>query len=192
MKIPLRIAAFAARSVVFAARFIRRGFWQLDRREQRKADNQRRRAEIRRDTVVGTPDYAREIVIKRRSHNGSPGVHIVTPVIAGTDTVLVNRGWVYAADAATVDLTRWHEPRDRFTGYLANMPGTERQYLVARDSASAAAPVRLGEPDFSNGPHLGYAIQWFCFAGIALVGAFVVVRKARGLPTAVIPKERSD
>lgn len=192
MNVPARTAAFVALSVAFALLFIRLGVWQLDRLDERKAENARRRAAIVRDTVLGVADYAHEVVIKRRSMNGSPGVHIVTPVVSGTDTVLVNRGWVYAADAATVDLTRWRESRYQYSGYLADMPGTLRQYLVARDSAGAASPVRLPEPDFSNGPHLSYAIQWFCFAAIALVGAGIVFRKARGLPVAVIPKERSD
>ena len=184
MKIPARIAAFVALSVVFAALFVRLGFWQLSRLQERRADNERRRTEIRRESIVGVPDYTREVVIKRRSHNGSPGVHIVTPVIVPgrADTVLVNRGWVYAADAATVDLARWRETRDRFSGYRAPMPGTQATYLVSRDTATATTPVRLPEPDFSEGPHLGYAIQWFCFAAIALVGGGVVLRKAQGLP----------
>lgn len=194
MPVAPRIAAFVALSVALAALFVRLGFWQLARLEQRKAENQQRRTEIRRDTIVGVADYSREFVIKRRSHNGSPGVHIVTPVWVAErgDTVLVNRGWVYAPDAATADLSRWRETRDSFSGYWSAMPGTPTPYLVSRDSGGATAPVRLSEPDFSNGPHLSYAIQWFCFAGIALVGAAVVFRKAQGLPRAVIPTERSD
>jgi len=31
-------------------------------------------------------------------------------------------------------------------------------------------PLPVYEPDLSNGPHLSYAIQWFSFAAIALVG----------------------
>lgn len=194
MKIPARTAAFVALSIVFAALFVRLGVWQLSRLQERKADNARRRAEVRRETITGVADYSREFVIKRRSHNGSPGVHIVTPVwvAARGDTVLVNRGWVYSPDAATVDLLPWRETRDHFSGYLAVLPGTETPVLISRDSGGAATPVRLPEPDFSNGPHLSYAIQWFCFAAIALLGAVVVYRKAQGLPMGVIPKERSD
>lgn len=46
-----------------------------------------------------------------RTRNGSPGVNILTPFLAqGSDTaVMVNRGWVYSPDAATVDRSRWHE-----------------------------------------------------------------------------------
>ncbi|MGE5927274.1 MAG: SURF1 family protein [Gemmatimonadota bacterium] len=45
-------------------------------------------------------------------------------------------------------------------------------YLVqAPDSAAAASPRRLEPPALDDGPHLSYAIQWFAFAVIALVGA---------------------
>jgi surfeit locus 1 family protein len=40
-------------------------------------------------------------------------------------------------------------------------------------------------PALNNGPHLSYAIQWFSFAIIALVGAAVVaVRSRRGASAA--------
>lgn len=39
-------------------------------------------------------------------------------------------------------------------------------------------PVRLPAPELDEGPHLGYAIQWFSFATIALVGWLVLaIRK---------------
>jgi LPXTG-motif cell wall-anchored protein len=39
-------------------------------------------------------------------------------------------------------------------------------------------PLPTDPPDFSNeGPHLGYALQWFGFALVALVGFFFLVRK---------------
>jgi surfeit locus 1 family protein len=39
-------------------------------------------------------------------------------------------------------------------------------------------PFRVPPPELSEGPHLGYAIQWFSFAAIAIVG-FVVVALRR-------------
>lgn len=188
--LPRRTAIFVVLAIGFAVLFVRLGFWQLGRLDERKGENGRRRAEIRRDTIVGVPDYTRETILKRRSNNGSPGVHIVTPVWvpARGDTVLVNRGWVYSPDAATVDsLSRWREARESFSGYWAPMPGSLALYLVSRDSATAGSPVRAPEPDFSNGPHLSYAVQWFCFAAIALVGGIIVARmspRAQGLPKA--------
>jgi cytochrome oxidase assembly protein ShyY1 len=37
--------------------------------------------------------------------------------------------------------------------------------------------VRLGEPVLSDGSHRSYAIQWFSFALIALVGGTLLVRE---------------
>ena len=52
-------------------------------------------------------------------------------------------------------------------------------YVVSLDSATDASPARLPAPELSDGPHLGYAFQWFCFAAIALIGAAIVVRRSR-------------
>lgn len=48
--------------------------------------------------------------------------------------------------------------------------------------AIATLPQRIAtEPDISDGPHLGYAIQWFIFAVIAVIGhiAFVLQQNKR-------------
>ena len=163
-----------------------------------------------RASVAGTPDFANEIVVTGRSRSGSPGVHIFTPVrMPGRDSaVLVNRGWVYSPDAATVDLTRWRETRTSFTGFTQRLSNVDPMstaprgravrrlayagfarlvpypvhglYLVAQDSAAGdSVPVRVEAPLLSDGPHLSYAIQWFAFAAIALIGAAAVVRRAR-------------
>ena len=39
--------------------------------------------------------------------------------------------------------------------------------------------ARLTAPPLDEGPHLSYAIQWFAFAAVALVGAGIVIRQAR-------------
>lgn len=222
-----RLLAFVALAVVLAALFVRLGVWQLERRGERRSANARVASRLalpssmlvalapgpdaapRRAIVEGEPDFEHEFVVTGRSRNGSPGVHIITPVrVAGRDTaVLVNRGWVYAADAATVDLDRWREPGTRrFTGYTQLVPGggaiaavrgrglrplslegvqrlvpypVAALYLVSRDAAAETAPVRLEPPALDEGAHLSYAIQWFCFAAIALVGTAVVVTRAR-------------
>ncbi|HET9984538.1 MAG TPA: SURF1 family protein [Longimicrobiales bacterium] len=52
-------------------------------------------------------------------------------------------------------------------------------YLQALPEAGAPPwPRRLAPPELDEGPHLSYAIQWFSFATIALVGwAVLVVRR---------------
>jgi surfeit locus 1 family protein len=227
-----RVGAFVTLAMLLASLFVRLGFWQLDRLQQRRArnavlaarlaesplpiDELRDTAAFRRASVEGDPDYASEIVLTGRSRQGSPGVYIITPVRrAGSDAaVLVMRGWVYSPDAATVDLTRWHETRRSFNGYVLSLPAAvespqqpamgrkvraltrERvrelvpypvatRYLVSQDSVTAAAadstPARVAEPMLDDGPHLSYAIQWFSFAAIALVGSYVIVRRSRAV-----------
>ena len=57
-------------------------------------------------------------------------------------------------------------------------------YLVATlaDSSIPAdrRVARLGAPVVDDGPHLSYAIQWFSFATVAIVGAIAVVLQRRG------------
>lgn len=56
-------------------------------------------------------------------------------------------------------------------------------YVVALPGAdSSTAPDRIARltiPPLDEGPHFSYAIQWFGFAAVALVGAAFVIRQAR-------------
>ncbi|MBA2706965.1 MAG: SURF1 family protein [Gemmatimonadaceae bacterium] len=126
----VRTAALVVVSIVVAGACITLGIWQLDRRADRRAFNSvlaRRlaappaplselptdtgNAHYRRVVVDGEYDYSSEIVLTSRSRQGSPGVHILTPLVRrGNDTaVLVNRGWIYSPDGTTADLKRWRE-----------------------------------------------------------------------------------
>jgi cytochrome oxidase assembly protein ShyY1 len=52
--------------------------------------------------------------------------------------------------------------------------------LVQERPAADPAPALPEPPVVDEGPHLGYAIQWFCFAVIAAVGYVILL--TRGLP----------
>jgi len=54
-------------------------------------------------------------------------------------------------------------------------------FVVVLDdtAASTAHPPRVSPPPLDEGPHLSYAIQWFCFALIAVVGMIFFIRRAR-------------
>ncbi len=54
-------------------------------------------------------------------------------------------------------------------------------YVVATDSATGSdnRPRRLKPPPLDEGPHMSYAIQWFSFAAIAIVGAAIVMIRGR-------------
>ncbi len=217
-----------------AALCIRLGVWQLDRRAARQAYNAEAAArlaatpkplrEVRGDsaavrlqrvTAAGRWRYDAEFALTARSRNGSPGVHILTPLQQeGTDTlVLVTRGWVYAADAATADFARWREgDSTRFEGFVLPFPapgsgpdtsGIAPKAVIRLDAPRIAArlgaplapyyvvitsggaaggevPVRLSEPAVTDeGAHFSYAVQWFLFATIFIVGSLVVVRRER-------------
>ncbi|HJU67786.1 MAG TPA: SURF1 family protein [Gemmatimonadaceae bacterium] len=152
------------------------------------------RVRFRRVAVRGRWEYANESTIPGRTRGGSPGVHVVTPVtLADGSRILVNRGWVYSPDARTIDLSRWHEGAEAdFVGYVDELPTSLPQsttgslYVVAlgdssvAQTAAAERPARLGVPAFTDeGPHLNYAVQWFSFAAIALIGTPLVVRRQR-------------
>jgi surfeit locus 1 family protein len=50
---------------------------------------------------------------------------------------------------------------------------------VAGERPAADRPARLGLPSVDEGPHESYAIQWFSFAAVAVVGAAAFVRADR-------------
>lgn len=56
-------------------------------------------------------------------------------------------------------------------------------YVVAMGEGSDDLPIRVDPPDFTDeGPHLGYAIQWFGFAAVVLIGFFFLLRRKGGQP----------
>lgn len=48
--------------------------------------------------------------------------------------------------------------------------------LIDQQPRPDALPVMLAPPALSEGPHLGYAVQWFAFAGVVLVGYPILLR----------------
>jgi surfeit locus 1 family protein len=220
---------------------IRLGFWQLDRLRQRRALNVRIATRLtapaiadagaladtagviyRVFTARGTYDNARSIVLPGRSYRGSPGVHVLSPLrlVGRSDAVLVNRGWIPSADAATVPLEQFAQ-LDTLTvrGLVLPFPGAGQSLAPAARAASSADtgfrrtwfrvdaaalraqypypllpvtvqelpaanadryPVRLEPPALDEGPHLGYAMQWFSFALVGVIGWLALVLRRRG------------
>jgi len=130
-----------------------------------------------------------------RSLRGLPGVYVVTPLRFADGTgVLVQRGFAAAPDGMTVDPARLVEPESTVvegvlvsaTGRLAVRPesvavGYPLLPLVVRRTAPAAGMPRdlavVGLPPLDAGPHLSYAVQWFAFALIGLVGGVLLARR---------------
>lgn len=68
-----------------------------------------------RVAVGGRFDESRQILLGYRTHEGAPGVEVITPLVlaGGRHAVLVDRGWLYAADAATARPQDAPEPGPR-------------------------------------------------------------------------------
>jgi surfeit locus 1 family protein len=136
-------------SLGFAALFVRLGAWQLSRLRERRAFNATLSAHFaaspvdiaslptdtaqghyRRASASGALLYDRQVVYAGRAREGAPGADLLTPLaVAGRDTVvMIDRGWVPSADAATVDLTRW---RERDSPGIAGIAGAENVATVA-------------------------------------------------------------
>jgi len=216
---------------IAAAGCIRLGVWQLARLSERRAFNEELRsraatapvdvwkvpadtgaAHFTRVKLSGTFDFDREIIVTNRSRDGSPGVNIITPLrMPGQDTaVLVNRGWIYAPDGMTVDLSRWREPArlegDAYVENYSSRPGNPRStsnrnafrwldrksisqefpypvapyYVVLIGNTAKTpenVPPRVQVPPLDEGSHRSYAIQWFSFAAISLVGMTLYLRR---------------
>jgi surfeit locus 1 family protein len=239
VKPTLRGVLAAVAVLALAALFVRFGFWQLGRLEERRARNAAvvaasalpplrldaetfARAEDdpgalawRAAEAVGRFDHRGDQVLRGRSRDGRPGVLVASPlVLDGGGSLMVIRGWVPSPDAATVELAPLRTTEEvRVRGVLLPVPRQEDRGLpvparggdttwrrldleVARarapgrvlpvylqqlpDGAVAEAPPHPEPlPELTEGNHLGYAIQWFSFAAIALVGLGILAARGR-------------
>jgi surfeit locus 1 family protein len=50
-------------------------------------------------------------------------------------------------------------------------------YVVLTDSARAGGPPRVEPASLDEGPHRNYAIQWFFFAAISIIGLVIFLRR---------------
>lgn len=221
--------------VAVSAIFIRLGFWQLDRLEQRQmrnavgeerieaepvdlatvlaeAEGDLESLEYRRVFVMGSYDLSGEVLIRSQVHLGQAGFHVVTPLVADEGwAVLVNRGWVPMAMETPPVEARPETGRQRVEGWVRlsqtrpalgpeDLPGdltifnrvdvgrigeqmdhdVASVYIVAIGEDDEL-PAEVELPDFADeGPHLGYAIQWFGFAAVALIGFYFLLRRKGG------------
>lgn len=217
------------------------GFWQLDRLQQRRAANATARARLDQPPVEvtaetgallefqpvrlsGEYDFENEIVLRNRSHQQSPGVRVLTPLLldgegTGGTAVLVDRGWIPYTAAEPAVRAAYHRPAGPVTVEGIVRPAQPRTsalqppdptadpavgrldawFRVDIERIQEQVPYRLlpfyveaapgpdptllpisgYEVDLSEGPHLGYAIQWFAFAAILGIGSLVVWRQSR-------------
>jgi surfeit locus 1 family protein len=157
-------------------------------------------ARDRRIHARGIYDWTHERVWPGRTWEGAPGVALLTPLrLPDGSAVFVDRGFVPSADARHVDRAAWREPDTASVAGLGLAAPRDRgdvnpaaladslpypalpfvvQLLPADSPAVRPTPLRWRAPAPDNGPHLSYAIQWFSFALIVLVGTVSLLRKS--------------
>lgn len=113
---------------------VRAGFWQMDRREQKRQLNQLLverwdappfdlthqalpadlgELEYRRVLVAGTFDYDHQIILRNELRDGAPGVNLITPLrLPDGRAILVARGWVPVNQAGPEYWPHYVEPAD--------------------------------------------------------------------------------
>jgi surfeit locus 1 family protein len=162
----------------------------------------------RRVSATGRFDFPHQVVEIGRSFEGAPGVHLLTPLRLGDGTgLLVDRGWTYAADGITVDAGSVGEPDRATVEGILGLPGG--RFAVRPDTLPVGYPLgplvltrtvappglppalRVARlPTLDAGPHLSYAIQWFSFAAIALVGGGLLARRDAKGPQDAVGRQR--
>lgn len=161
--------------------------------------------EYRRVTVDGRylPDTG--LLTGPRSRDGRPGPQVLTVLQRDSGAVLVDRGWIPFNRAqvtapppppgqVTVDgIVRAAEPGQIGDGaqvahivptQIADRVGVTLPpfYIELWDQQpfESTAPLPAAPPELSEGSHQSYALQWFSFALIALIGyPMLVWRVAR-------------
>jgi surfeit locus 1 family protein len=88
------------------------------------------------------------------------------------------RVWYNLSD----DALRAQYPYDLLPATLQALPGDD-----PAPAGRTGHPTRLEPPPLDEGPHLGYALQWFSFALIGLIGWIAIVLRSRTAPRATAP-----
>ena len=96
-------------------------------------------------------------------------------------------GWLHLTQLLPGGRTEPPPAEPRTAWYRADIAGIQAQlaypllpmYLEAGPGSPAAPGLRRFEPDsvFDDGPHMGYALQWFLFCGILAVGYVSFVKR---------------
>jgi cytochrome oxidase assembly protein ShyY1 len=170
-----------------------------------------------RVTATGRYDVTQEILVRGRTHDGRVGYEVLTPLLLkGGDALLVDRGWVAAAAGAreapaipaapTGDVTVVGAVRlpERAVGRVESLEGRHQVRRISPTQLAGALPYPvLGgyvsieqdgltpvaveyEGTLQNG---GYALQWWAFAALTLVGFGYLARREAREAAAPPPQE---
>lgn len=159
-----------------------------------------------RVTVTGTWLAEHQIEVRYRTVDGDPGSEWVVPLrTADGRTVLVDRGFTERVNGQVVPAAAPPSGQVTVEGFvrrnergkdtatipvegsvrLINSPAIATSIgipladgYIQQISSDPPSPglVPVGTPELDEGPHFSYAIQWFLFTAVAVVGAVLLVR----------------
>jgi surfeit locus 1 family protein len=198
-----RTALGALIVVLGTATCVRLGFWQIERWHEKRTMNAAMEravasapfllgdalpsgAEIagRKVRVLGRYDETRQVLLGGRVQARLPGVEVITPLLLPGDStaVLVDRGWLYAPDAAHARPQEFIEPGPRAVTGIARAFAPDRGRLpmlaLERDSVTLWS-ARALNPD-SLRARVPYALATFFV--VELPGPRVPGKPLRGTP----------
>lgn len=147
------------------------------------------------------------IFIDNRSFEGAPGSWLATPFQADDLSILVVRGFVgraatldtvagsFGLSADTTTVEGLLQPSATGGGFAigreglpavsrpnTNLISTELGIELTSPYLQLEVPIEettapIARPNLDNGPHLGYALQWFVFASLAPIGYALILRR---------------
>ena len=164
-------------------------------------------ARYRRVTATGTYDDDATVVVRNRTQDGVAGAWLVTPLeLPSGDQVGVVRGFVglqsdgdaveapppegeVTVEGLVVDPDRLDGTAPHDLAPLLASDGT-LPVLVLADTSTPPEPsageeggsradsiLPVPKPELGEGPHFSYAMQWFIFTAIAIIGYPLVLRR---------------
>jgi len=157
-------------------------------------------------TARGTFDENRQVYLINRSRDGVPGVEVINSFTLESDPVsyvAVNRGYIPRKIFNEGESEIWKPPSKVFEieGFImipfsdGKLQGNEINrididllsdewdlpllpiYLQQNQQTTNYWPVQMQLPELTEGSHLSYAVQWFIFTLIGLVGYPLVLRR---------------
>ncbi len=224
--------------ILLSVWFVRLGFWQLSRLEERRASNALITARMeepprpfqglvgrygadpealvyRQAIVTGRYLTADEFFSVGRNYDGVTGTLVMTPLELDDGSVMIIVRGLVPVGTAGPPAKGFQPPLGRVTltgriddgeeplrigepppesGRIESISRVDLAYidewsdrgvlpvdllLVSQQPPGGGEePIRIPAPELTEGKHLGYAVQWFAFALVALVGAAVLVWQA--------------
>jgi surfeit locus 1 family protein len=126
----------------------------------------------------------RAVLVERGWTPSADGYSAPLDALAEPDTVTVTGMLLEMPRGSLPDSAAWplHVSRDDPATLGERLPYPLFPLVLRRTHATRPLPAGLllvAAPVLDDGPHLSYAIQWFAFAAIAVVGSVILFRKER-------------